>query len=123
MTEFQILSAIKNNGGSIEYTALLNLNSIDPNPDPSADKARINQMIANKLLRGKTDAYCLISITDSGRLYLQDACYVEQQNNKLAHDRANEISNQKRHDWVMMAVGAVVAGAVGLAFDLIRLLF
>ena len=123
MTEFQILSAIKNNGGSIEYTALLNLNITDTNRDGLADKARIEQMIKDDLLKGKTDAYCHISITDPGRLYLQNAYYLEEQNKKLADDTAKNKAKKKKHDWWLAIGGAIIAGLIGFAFELIAFFF
>lgn len=123
MTELQILSAITNNGGSIEYTALLNQNMTDSNRDGLADKARIEQMIKDGLLDGRTDAYCNISITKLGRLHLQDACYLEDQNKKLADDAAKNESKKNRHDWYLAIVGAVIAGLIGLAFELIAFFF
>lgn len=119
MTEFQILSAVKNNGGSIEYTALINLNISDVNRDGLADKARIEQMLNKGLLKGKADAYCHISISDEGRLYLQDACNLEDQNKKLAEDVTRNKAKKKRHDWQLAIGGAFIAGLIGLAFELI----
>ena len=123
MTEFQILSAIKNNGGNIGYTDLLNLNMTDPVRDPLADKARIEQMIRNGLLNGATDAYCLISITDAGRRYLQDACYLEEQKKQLAEQASKKETNERRHKWILAIGSAFIAGLIGLAFDIIAKFF
>lgn len=117
MTELQILSVIKNKGGSIGYTDLLNQNLTDSNRDSRADKARIEQMIQKGLLEGRTDAFCSISITDTGRLRLQDATYLEDQNQKLAEEAARENSKNKRHDWYIAILGALFASLIGLAFD------
>lgn len=123
MTELQILSVIKNKGGSIGYTDLLNQNLTDSNRDSRADKARIEQMIQKGLLEGRTDAFCSISITDTGRLHLQDATYLEDQNKKLAKEAADNKSKENRHDWFLTIGGAVVAGLIGLAFELIAFFF
>lgn len=123
MTELQILSAVKNNGGSIEYTALLNLNMTDTNRDSLADEARIEQMIEDGLLKGKTDAYCHISITKPGRLHLQNAYYLEEQNNKLTDEAAKNKANEHRHDWKLAIGGAVIAGLIGLVFELVAFFF
>ena len=123
MTELQILSVIKNNGGSIGYTDLLNQNLTDTNRDPSADKARIEQMIQRGLLEGRTDAYCSISITNPGRLHLQDAAYLEEQKQQLADEAARENSKNKRHDWYIAILGALFASLIGLAFDAIAYFF
>lgn len=119
MTDFQILSAIKNSGGSMEYTALLNLNMTDTNRDSLADKARINEMIKAKLLSGKTESFCLISISDAGRLHLQNAYYLEEQKKKFAEDSAQNETKKNKHDWILTIGGAFIAGLIGLAFELI----
>lgn len=123
MTELQILSAIKNNGGSIEYTSLLNLSMTDTNRDTLADKALIERMIGAKLLKGQTDAFSHISITDKGRLHLQDAYYLEKQKQKFAEDAAQNEAKKNRHDWGLAIGGAIIAGLIGLAFELIAFFF
>ena len=123
MTDLQILSALINNGGSIEYTDLLNLNISDTKRDSVADKARIEQMIKDGLLEGKTNAYCHISITDRGRLHLQNTYYLEEQKQKLAEDAAKNEAKKNRHDWYLALGGAFIAGLIGLAFELIAFFF
>lgn len=123
MTEFQILSALKNNNGSMEFTELINLNITDVNRDALADQARIKQMIDDKLLVGKADAFCNISISDIGRLHLQNSCNFEEQEKKLAKERAKNQAKKNRHDWSLAIGSAVIAGLVGLAFELIAFYF
>lgn len=100
MTEFQILSALKNNGGCMEYTALLNQNMTDTNRDPSADEARISQMIKDKLLEGKAEAYHNISITKYGRMFLQDAL---QAINEKLKDQAKQEKQQSFDNKISVA--------------------
>lgn len=119
MTEIQILSAIKNKGGSIEYTDLLNLNMTDTNRDTIADEVRIKKMISDKLLEGNAKEFCYISISDSGRLHLQNSCYLEEQNQKLAEDATRNETKKKRHDWSLALGSAFFAGLIGLLFELI----
>lgn len=119
MTELQILSAVKNNNGCMEYIALLNLNATDVNQDSRADEARIEQMINKKLLKGKTEAFATIAITKEGRLYLQNAYYLEEEKKKLAEEAAQNAAKKKRYDWKFAIVGALIAGAIGFIFDLI----
>lgn len=119
MTELQILSAVKNNGGCIEYVSLLNLNITDTNRDALADKARIENLISSKLLKGKAEAYCTITITDEGRLYLQDADYLEEQDKKLSEQATSDKAKENRHEWYLTIVGGLIAGIIGLAFELI----
>lgn len=123
MTDLQILTAVKNNDGCIEYTALLNQNLTDGYIDPSADKEQINKMIKNGLLEGETRAYCSISITPEGRLFLQDKYYLEEQEQKFADDTARNDAKNKRHDWKIAIVGALIASLSGLAFDIIAFFF
>ena len=119
MTEIQILSAVKNNGGSIAYTELLSLNLTDPYLDATADKERIKKMMKAGLLEGETRAYGSISITDAGRLFLQDACYNEEQKHKLAKDSANERSNQQRHEWKITITSIVLTALLGILVDVL----
>jgi len=98
MTDLQILTAVKNNNGTISYIDLLNLNLSDAYRDPSADKARIDQMIKDGFLEGRTDAYCQISITKPGRLRLQNAYYLEEQNKKIADEAAKSKAEQERQN-------------------------
>lgn len=123
MTELQILSAVKNNGGNIAFTSLLNLSITDTHQDPIADTARIEQMIKDDLLSGSTTAYGSISITKEGRVFLQNACYLEDHEKDLAKKASNDISKQHRHDWKLALGGAIAAGIIGLAFELVEYFF
>ena len=122
MTDLQILAAVKNNGGSIEYTDLLNQNMTDTNRDGLADEARIKQMIEDGLLKGKTEAYCHISITKPGRLRLQDFYYLEDQEKNLADEASKNKSNEHRHDLVVALIGAIVGSLSGIVLDVVILL-
>ena len=121
MTEYQILSALKNNGGSMEFTALLNLNMTDTHRDGIADEERIKNMIKDKLLRGNAEAFGVISITKPGRLHLQNAQYLNDKAKQISNEASDKEAKQNRNNWLMTVVGAVIAGIVGLAFELISL--
>lgn len=123
MTELQILSAIKNNGGSIEFTSLLNLNMTDTKRDILADKARIKQMIEKGLLEGKADAFSYVSISDRGRLYLQNAQYLEEQQQKLANYTAQNEAKKNRHDWYIAIISGLIAGLIGIVAEFFYILF
>ena len=123
MTDLQILNAVKNNNGSIEYTALLNQSLTDAYIDGSADKARISKLIEAGLLAGETRAFCSISITDEGRLRLQGEYYSEEQNKKLAKKAANDKTNERRHEWHIAFGSAFFAGLIGLAFEVVAFFF
>lgn len=122
MTELQILSAIKNSGGSIQYTALLSLNVSDTHQDALADKARIEKMIEDKLLSGKTEAYCSISITNPGRLHLQNAAYLEDISKQRDEEYANIRAEEKRHNKFLRITTLISLGiaAVTLILTLIN---
>ncbi len=122
MTDLQILTAVKNNNGAINYTDLLNLNMSDAYRDPSADKYRINKLIEQKYLKGSTEAYGTISITDNGRLFLQDSYYLEEQNKKLDKNASNEKAKEKRHNWWVALIGAIVGSLSGIILDVVILL-
>lgn len=120
MTDIQILSAIKNNGGSMDFVSVLNLNITDNNRDALADKSRIEKMINDKLLEGKTNAHCQIVITDAGRQFLQDQYYLEEQRQKDAQEAAKDKADQKRRNRFLCAttiISLVIAAlAVAIAF-------
>lgn len=122
MTELQILSAVKNNGGVIQYTELLSLNLSDEYQDPQADKARIVKMINEGLLSGTAEAYSCICITATGRMHLQNATYLEKQNKKLTKDASKHEAKKNRHDWYLAIVGALIAAIVGLVFEILSYL-
>lgn len=110
MTDLQILSAVKNSGGSIQYTALLSLNVADTHQDTLADKARIEKMIADKLLSGQTEAYCNISITNPGRLYLQNAAYLEDIQKQREQEYADTRAEEKRHNFFLRVTTVISLG-------------
>ena len=121
MTELQILSAVKNSGGSIQYTALLSLNVSDTHQDALADKARIEKMIKDNLLSGKTEAYGSISITNPGRMYLQNAAYLEDISKQRDKEYANIRAEEKRHNKFLRITTLISLGiaAVTLILTLI----
>lgn len=127
MTDIQILNAVKNNNGSIQYTELLNQSLTDAYIDGSADKERINNLIKSGLLEGETRAYCSISLKPEGRLYLQEKHYSDEQEQKIADYTANENAKKSKQDWqiaVFSAIGgAVISGLVGFVFQAISFFF
>lgn len=68
MTELQILSAVKNNGGSIDYVTLLNIGLSDPEHDALTDRDLIHKLIDAQILSGKPGANSTISFGKEGRL-------------------------------------------------------
>lgn len=112
MTELQILNAVKNNGGSIEFTALLNLGKTDLTWEPVADQQMIERLIGDKALSGKTESYSTITFGKKGLLRLrelQQSKYDSDQ--KLAYDVAKD-NRQRKHEW-QMAVATAVLSSLG----------
>lgn len=101
MTDLQILSAVRDNGGSMEYTALLNLGLSYPNHDSLADKARIEKLIKDKCLSGETEAYSAIALKRPGRLYLQ----------ALQQEEAQRAADEKRQQKFSSQMNAMIAAA------------
>ena len=94
MTELEILAAVKNNGGYIEFTQLLNLNASDVDRDFLADKALIRNLITAKVLRGELKAYANISLTESGHLRLREL----QQSAQIDQERHEESAKKDAND-------------------------
>ena len=120
MTELQILSAVKNNGGSIGYVDLLNIGLSDPEFDALADRDLIRKLIASDVLSGKQEAYSQISFGKNGRLRLKELAQQEQERTqKEDKDRADK-RDQRRHDWAVAILGTLV-GVIGTL--LVQLIF
>ena len=120
MTELQILSAVKNNGGSIGYVDLLNIGLSDPEVDALADRDLIRKLIASDVLSGKQEAYSQISFGKNGRLRLKELAQQEQERTqKEDKDRADK-RDQRRHDWAVAILGTLI-GVIGTL--LVQLIF
>ena len=90
MTVLQILSAIKNNGHSIEYSELLNSGNSDPNRDPTADNLRLQALKADRYIKGRLEPFHYISLTSKGIKRL-DELYKEA-------DKESKQERQQRFD-------------------------
>lgn len=109
MTELQILNAVKNNGGSIDFTALLNLGKTDLTWEPIADQQMIEKLIVGKVLSGKAEAYSTISFGKKGLTRLRDLKQSKYDSDqKLAYDAAKD-SRQRKHEWQMVIATAVLS--------------
>lgn len=117
MTELQILTAVKNHNGTIDYVELLNLNLTEPNRDPIADKERIEQMIKDGLLSGSVGANSSIHISKHGRRFLQDAYYANESENKAANEKANETRKNYWRNLKVTILGALISALVGFLFN------
>ena len=112
MTELQILSVVKNNGGSIGYVDLLNIGLSDMELDSLADRDLIREMIQSGVLSGNQDAYTTIHLGKKGRLRLKELQEQEQQRSQQAAYSAKQKSDQFRHDWAV----AIASGLIGTVF-------
>ncbi len=101
MTDLQILTTVRDNGGSMEYTALLNHGLSYPNHDSLADMARIEKLIEDKHLLGKTEAYSTIALRKHGRLYLQ----------ALQQEETQRTADEKRQQKFSSQMNAMIAAA------------
>jgi hypothetical protein len=117
MTELQILTAVKNNNGTIGFVDLLNLSLTDPHPDPIADEDRIKQMIKDGLLTGEAGAYSQIHISKYGRRFLQDSCYASEEEQKAADKRSQEASDNHRRNLKTTILGALISALAGFLFN------
>lgn len=112
MTELQILNAVKNNGGSIDFVELLNFGKVNQSWEPVADQKLIEELIGNKVLSGKSEAYSLISFGEKGLLRLRDLQQTENEyNQKISYETAKD-SRQRKHEW-QMAFATATLSSVG----------
>ena len=93
MTDFQILTAIRNNGGTIEFTDLLNQGLSDPKHNPVADKHRILNLLSDNCISGRPIAYGTICMEPKGTALLDQ---FEEKIKQDAQYRADEVAKEKR---------------------------
>ena len=123
MTELQILSAIQNNGGSIEFTDLLNQGLTDPKPDPTSDKLRLKRLLSAKYISGKLGAYEWLYLTPEGIARLDQ---MQQELQKQDDDRsyaAAQTRKQKSFDFISSLVGAVLGAILTIIIEYLWPLF
>ena len=117
MTNLQILTAVKNNNGTIGFVDLLNLSLAEPNRDPIADEDRIKQMIKDGLLTGEVGAYSQIHISKYGRRFLQDSCYASEEEQKAADKISQEACDNHRRNLKTTILGALISALAGFLFN------
>ena len=100
MTEIEILTAVKNNGGSIPFTQLLNNPPRGNKFNPADDSDRLQNLLSCNLLSGSANAYGTIALTPAGLKHLDDHLQ------KVADRR-----KQFAHDW-RLALFSVIGGAL-----------
>lgn len=111
MTELQVLSAIKNRGGSISYTDLLNIGASDNPWEPLTDRELIARLAEDQILSGGQCAYGKISFGKHGRLRLKELEQCEQERSQKAAEEIAGKRAQRHHDWAVAIIGSL-AGAV-----------
>lgn len=119
MTDFQILTAIRNNGGSIGFTDLLNQGFLYPKPDGKVDKYRIENLLADHYISGDTSAHGTIRMEPKGTVLLEQ---IEQKLYQHEQDRADEMAKEKRERKFSVALtifGELIAFALGFLTHLL----
>lgn len=104
MTEFQILTAIRNNGGSIGYVELLNKlrkkRRFNPFAKDYPDAQYIEHLLSMEYISGSPKAYGRIKLEPSGTARLVELTQERTQRRK-----------QFSHDW-MIAAFSIIGGAL-----------
>lgn len=106
MDELQILSAIKDNGGSIQYTELLNRGK-----DPSADHQLLLSLVANDVVSGSLEPFSIICFGAAGHARLS---YLQSEKEKMDQQAAQDTKEKRkqfRHDWAI-AIFSALSGAL-----------
>lgn len=113
MNTFQVLSVIRENGGTIGFVDLLNQGLSNPNSDSLADKQRIQNLLAEGYISGNTEAYGTIRMEPKGTVLLDQ---LEEKLKQLEQNRADEVSKEKRERKFSIALtifGELLAFALG----------
>lgn len=103
MTDLQILTAVKNSGGTIRYTDLLNLGLTDAAFDPLADRARIHALRYAGALSGDLSACSSVSFTAQGHLLLAKLQSEDSIQQKIACDEAKKEKQQRFENQLAVA--------------------
>ena len=111
MTEFEILTAIKNRNGSIDYTELLNLGLTGNAFDTFVNEDLIKKLICDDVLSGEMRAFGKITFGSKGLLRLQVLEQLRQKEADDAAKAAEEKRSQRRHDWAI-AIFSTLGGAL-----------
>lgn len=113
MTEFQILSAIRDSRPSIRYVDLLTLGLKDQMPNGQLDKLRLKFLLSEGYISGRLEPNARLSITPKGVVLLDE---LEKSFNQQAQKIADEVAKEKskRKFSIMLTVlGEVIAFALG----------
>ena len=117
MTEFEILSALSEHGGSMGYTDLVNLSLAEKPPDPVGTSRLIRALLLDHLLSGSTSS--TINLEPTGQLRLD---HLRKEENQRAADRADRKAEEKRgfrRDLICALAGSVMTLLVELLVKLL----
>ena len=115
MNELQFLCALKNAGGSMQYTDLLNLGLAEPVHDPNSDRKRIVHLRDLGEITGELKASTRLEITPKGIARLDAE---KQELDKIIEDRTYDSANQRRQNKFSL-LSAFLVAAFGSALTLI----
>lgn len=119
MTNFQILTAIRNNGGSIEFTRLMDVGLSDPDLDPKSDKQRIQHLISQGCISGDTKAYSRISMLPKGTALLDSMNHKRDNADEQAKSNALKERKQVRISFAQLLLGSAITLAIELILFLL----
>lgn len=108
MTEIQILSAIENNGGCIDYVELLNIGKADPKWEPEVDRELVEVLLQAGTIKGKAEAFGAIAFGRCGRLRLRE---LEEHEDNVRKQRAGDKADKrmdKKFQLFLTLIGPVV---------------
>ena len=123
MTELQILNAVKNNGGFIDYAKLINLGMTDSVWQPITDHQLIVKLIDSHILSGKAEAYGTITFGKDGHLRLRD---LQQADDDIKNNIAQETASKKKErlsDFFHDLLVAVITLFVTYLIDCVKTFF
>ncbi len=119
MTEFEILSALANAGGSMPFVGLLNLTLSEAVPDTVGTSRLIRALLLDHLLSGSTSS--TIKLEPAGQLRLDHLRQEENQRLQERRDRKAEEKRGFRRDLICALVGSAVTVLVDLLVKLVKM--
>ena len=93
MNDYQILSAVRENGGSITFKELMDMGLSDKKHNPVEDSYRIENLLSGGFLSGSIAPYGRIRMERKGTALLD---LLEQKLQELENQRADKIAEQEK---------------------------
>lgn len=119
MTEFEILTVLKERNGSIEYVELLNIGRTGQVHDTFTNEDLIKKLLSDRVLAGNADAYGYIRFGAKGRLRLQQLEQLRQKEAEDAAKASNEKRDQRRHNLLVAIISTVIGSVFGSLITLL----